>query len=241
MSNPTEHILTIDTDFAAKLPHFAMAMIEAKIVNSPYLPELQREIDRETARIALTDTPESIKKQVAVNGTRAAYRQLGKDPNRYRPAAEQLRRRIVARKGLYNINAAVDLGNLLSLISGYSVGLFHAPEVGKQVLLRIGREQDTFTGIGRGALNVANLPLYCDEKGPFANPTSDSERTKVRPNTANLLLFINSFVPPELDSKTLLSDAASMAIDLLKRFLNATDISLQYYLAQDSLLLPPEK
>ena len=231
------HHLTIDPHFATLVPHFAMAMVEAQVVNTPYSIELQREIDREVAHIALTQTMESIKQMESIHFTRNAYKILGKDPNRYRPAAEQLSRRIVNKKGLYTINAIVDLGNLLSLITGFSMGLFDAPSVGRDVVMRVGTNADQFEGIGRGELNVEGLPLYCDKQGPFANPTSDSERTKVKNNTSELLLFINSFTPSEQNAKEALIEATELTISMLKRFLNAKEIVSQYHSAKETLLL----
>ena len=50
-----------------------------------------------------------------VKATKNAYRTLGKDPNRYRPAAESLMRRIANGKGLYQISNVVDVLNYISI------------------------------------------------------------------------------------------------------------------------------
>jgi len=42
-------------------------------------------------------------------------------------------------------------------------------------------------------LNIEDLPLLADAAGPFGSPTSDSERTMIRPETAQLLMVLFSF------------------------------------------------
>ena len=154
------HTLTFSTQFAETIPHFRMAMLEVKVKNSPYCMELQRAIEQSIGELVLQYRLEDIKSIPAIYHTREAYKLLGKDPNRYRPAGEQLLRRIVSGKGLYSINALVDMGNLISIKTGYSLGIFHASAVGREVLLRRGEAEDLFEGIGRGRLNVEGLPLY---------------------------------------------------------------------------------
>ena len=58
-----------------------------------------------------------------------AYKRLGKDPNRYRPSAEALRRRILRGLPLYKIDTLVDIVNLVSIRSGYSIGGFDADKI----------------------------------------------------------------------------------------------------------------
>lgn len=229
------HTLTFSTQFAETIPHFRMAMLEVKVKNSPYCMELQRAIEQSIGELVLQYRLEDIKSIPAIYHTREAYKLLGKDPNRYRPAGEQLLRRIVSGKGLYSINALVDMGNLISIKTGYSLGIFHAPAVGREVLLRRGEAEDTFEGIGRGRLNVEGLPLYVDEVGPFANPTSDSERTKVRLNTTEALIFINSYLPTKEGAEEKLYQAVEYTEELLRRFLAASELTSSYYCADSYL------
>lgn len=223
-----KHSLTIDPNFSALLPQFRMAMIEAKVSNSPLNIPLQRSMQHAEGDIVLKYKLEEIKSIPAVFYTRQAYKTLGKDPNRYRPAAEQLLRRLISGKGLYTISALVDLGNLVSMVTGYSIGVFHAPAVGEKIFLRRGEISDDFEGIGRGQLNIEGLPLYLDEQGPFATPTSDSERTKVRMNTSETLLFVNSYIPKEEKAIEQLQEAVDYTKELLLNFLDASDIEVEY-------------
>lgn len=223
--------LTIAHAFAETIPHFRMAMLHAKVKNSPYSLPLQQQIERTIGEILLKYRMEDIKKIPSVYYTREAYKRLGKDPNRYRPAGEQLLRRLLSGKGLYTINALVDLGNLISLHTGYSIGVFDAPSVEGNVTLRRGEAEDPFEGIGRGVLNVDGLPLYVDEKGPFATPTSDSERTKVRMTTSETLIFINSYLPKEEGAEEKLAEVAEYTQSLLTEYLSATEVQCAFFSA----------
>ena len=51
---------------------------------------------------------EYVNKWLPIRATRQAYKKLGKDPNRYRPSAEALRRRILRGLPLYRIDTLVD-------------------------------------------------------------------------------------------------------------------------------------
>lgn len=98
--------------FRAICPQFAGRAIYAEITNSETSPELWAEIEEEVARLRQHYTTESIKHRTGIAATRAAYKAAGKDPSRYRPACEQLARRVLQGKSLYAVNTVVDLVNL---------------------------------------------------------------------------------------------------------------------------------
>jgi DNA/RNA-binding domain of Phe-tRNA-synthetase-like protein len=134
-----------------------------------------------------------------VAAARRAYRALGKDPARYRPSAEALLRRLVQGKGLTSINAVVDANNLISLRTGLSIGAYDADCLEAPLLLRKGRAGEPYEAIGRGLLNIENLPVLSDARGPFGSPTSDSERSMITGETRRLLMVLFGFhAGPEL-------------------------------------------
>ena len=94
-----------------------------------YSEGLWQEIDAFTQTLRASETADSIKQQPAIAATREAYRRLGKDPSRYRPSAEALRRRLLRGLELYKIDTLVDLINLVSLRTGYSIGGFDADKI----------------------------------------------------------------------------------------------------------------
>ena len=146
-----------------------------------------------------TLTTESLKEIPGIAATRRVYRACGKDPSRYRPAAEALIRRQLKGKALYQIDTLVDLINLASIAFGYSIGGFDADKfVGDRLTLGVGREGEPYEGIGRGMINIAGLPVYRDRQGGVGTPTSDNERTKIQLNTTHLLVLINGYDGNEL-------------------------------------------
>ena len=121
-------------------PGFVGAAVEAQVVNTPYCAELWEEIHQLEERFRRELTTESLKELSGIAATRRVYKACGKDPSRYRPASEQLIRRMLQGKELYQIDTLVDLVNLASIAFGYSIGGFDADKfVGDTLTLGIGR------------------------------------------------------------------------------------------------------
>ena len=100
-------------------------------------------------------------------------------------------------KGLPEINAVVDVINLVSVESRLPVGLYDLGHVGGEIVFRAGRAGETYKGIGKYDLNLEGLPLFADTVGPHGSATSDSERTMVTSKTEGILAVIVSFGGPE--------------------------------------------
>lgn len=175
-------------------PGFVGACVEAQVENTPYSAALWEEIHAWEERFRRELTTDSLKELSGIAATRRVYKACGKDPSRYRPASEQLIRRMLQGKELYQIDTLVDLVNLASIAFGYSIGGFDADKfVGDTLTLGIGREGEPYEGIGRGPLNIAGLPVYRDAEGGVGTPTSDHERTKITLETSHLVVLINGY------------------------------------------------
>ena len=175
-------------------PGFVGAAVEARVVNTPFSPELWKEIHALEDKFRNAPTTESLKELSGIAATRRVYKACGKDPSRYRPASEQLIRRMLQGKELYQIDTLVDLVNLASIAYGYSIGGFDADKfVGDTLTLGVGKEGEPYEGIGRGMLNIAGLPVYRDAIGGVGTPTSDNERTKMTLQTTHLMVLINGY------------------------------------------------
>ena len=186
--------IIVSEDIQRVCPVFVGAAVEAQVVNSPYSKALWDEIHQWEERFRQELTTESLKELSGIAATRRVYKACGKDPSRYRPASEQLIRRMLQGKELYQIDTLVDLVNLASIVYGYSIGGFDADKmVGDTLTLGIGREGEPYEGIGRGMLNIAGLPVYRDLQGGVGTPTSDNERTKMTLQTTHLLVLINGY------------------------------------------------
>lgn len=192
--NDCDMEITFDDVIVKAAPGLRVVKIEAEVSNSPTLPALRDEMEQLMEEIQLKYELGDINKRPGIAATRAAYKALGKDPNRYRPSCDAMCRRIVKGMGLYYIDNLVDLINILSVKSGYSIGGFDMDKIdGERLTLGAGREGEPFEGIGRGALNIAHLPVYRDKTGGIGTPTSDNERTKIDLTTRRLLICINIY------------------------------------------------
>ncbi len=213
--------ITLSPRFKEICPSFRGIAITADVVNSPTSEALWKEINEQADSFRQRYTTESLKLISGIQATRAAYKAAGKDPSRYRPSNEQLARRILQGKDLYSINTIVDLGNLISLLSSYSVGAIDADNLeGSDICLGIGEKDEPYEGIGRGVLNIEHLPVYRDAAGPFATPTSDSTRTMMQMDTHRLLLLINAYD----GDVSQMHEATTAAVDKLCQYAQAKNI-----------------
>ncbi len=187
-------------------PGLKVVTIEADVDNSPTPQALIDELQAAAEKIKSTYELSMINKRPAVAATRKAYKALGKEPNRYRPSSEALCRRIVKDMGLYYINSLVDLINVVSIASGYSIGGFDVDKI----------SGDTLT--------LASMPVYRDMTGGVGTPTSDNERTKLDLTTKRLLMCINIYgeeMPAE--------ETVELSKSLLKKYCNATNLLVKIY------------
>lgn len=200
-------------------PDFCLATIQCQLTNTLYDAELWKEINAFSEEFRKTYEMSNINKRTTIFATRQVYKKLGKDPNRYRPSAEAMCRRIVKGESLYQIDTVVDLINLVSIKTGYSIGGFDADKIEGNLTLGVGEAEERFEAIGRGLLNIEGLPVYRDEKGGIGTPTSDEERTKISPETSQLFMIINGY-----SGKEGLQEAVDYSVKLLQKYAKATDV-----------------
>ena len=218
--------IIVTDKISAVCPEFVGAAVEAHVQNTTFCPELWDEINALCEDYRSRFTTVSIKEMAAIEATRRVYRACGKDPSRYRPAAEALIRRVVQGKELYQIDTLVDLINLASMKYGYSIGGFDADKfVGDTLALGVGEPGEPYEGIGRGMLNIEGMPVYRDQKGGVGTPTSDNERTKIDITTTHVLVLINGY-----DGNTeTVSANADFVKSLLERYADASDVVINTY------------
>lgn len=210
-------IITIDKQLQDKLDYFDIIALkmDVEFQDSMKISEL---IEHYENKISEEYSLEEVLNIPLIKEARDAYKKLGKDPSRYRLACESLLRRLVKGNGLYKINNLVDAGNILSIETNRSVAVLDYDKIVGDVLIRIGTTEDEYYGIGRGKINVSDIPLYCDEIGPFGSTTSDTERTAITESTKTILLFIICFGPSKIE------EHKSFAISLFEKYANAQNI-----------------
>lgn len=218
--------IIVSQEIASVCPEFVGAAVEAWVKNSAYSQELWDEIHLLEEKFRASLTTDSLKDMPSIAATREVYKACGKDPSRYRPASEQLIRRMLQGKELYQIDTLVDLVNLASIAYGYSIGGFDADKfVGDTLTLGVGREGEPYEGIGRGPLNIAGLPVYRDAMGGVGTPTSDNERTKMTMETTHLVVLVNGY---DGDRERVMANAQYIQ-QLVERFASGTDCSITLY------------
>ena len=92
-------------------------------------------------------------------------------------------------------------GNFCSASFGLSIGIYDADFIKGNVEFRLGNAGENYQGINKGEITIENRFTIADETGPFGNPSSDSNRTKITVETKNVLFVI--YAPANYDSQTL--------------------------------------
>ena len=221
--------ISISEEIATACPDLHVLALSCDVCNSEPDERLWQEIADEEKAVRETVKLEQINKWLPIQATRQAYKRLGKDPNLYRPSSEALRRRILRELPLYKVDTLVDLINLVSIRSGYSIGGFDVDKIaGGSLVLGVGREGEIYHGIGRGELNIAGLPVYRDAVGGIGTPTSDEERTKIGLDTTHLLMIINGYSGLEG-----LEAAGKYAVGLLSKYVSAINMEAELVTAKD--------
>jgi DNA/RNA-binding domain of Phe-tRNA-synthetase-like protein len=89
----------------------------------------------------------------------------------------------------------VDVCNWCSLEFQLPYGLYDVAALQPPIVLRIGQAGESYPGIRKDVVNVADRLTLADQQGPFGNPTSDSARTMVTEATSAVLAVV--FAPAE--------------------------------------------
>lgn len=218
--------ITSSPHFKSLFPQFTGAAIFATVRNSETSEALKTDIIALGDHLQQEYTTETIKQRAGILATRQAYKIAGKDPSRYRPACEQLARRIIQGKGLYYVNTIVDIVNYASLYSACSTAALDADHIeGNDIELDFGQAGEPYEGIGRGVLNIEHLPVYRDCHGGFATPTSDSTRTMTSLDTKNLLILINGYDGDRDNLKATIE----VTVELLQKYADGQNFEVTYY------------
>ena len=185
--------IRIDSEIRTLCPGAALGLLHYTADAAPSSPALLAYFEQTLTALADRYALADIAQNPNIAATRAAYRTLGKNPHEYRNAAEAMLRRIVKGQGLYHINSIIEVNNLVSVTSGWSIGTYDLAQLHGDITLRRAPEGAHYGGIGKGSVNIGHLPVLYDAEGPFGNPTSDSRRAMVQPGRRELLSVIYGF------------------------------------------------
>jgi len=216
--------VTIEPQLARVLPGFQLGLVEAAdIVVQPTAPALWTMVEELSERLRVELRGRAAADRSSIAATRRAYRALGDDPTRYRPANEALLRRILRNESahgtgsLLSIHSVVDINNYVSLESGYAVGCYDLAAVQGDIVARKAGAGESYAPIGKPEVNAANRLVLVDQQGIFGSPTADSQRTLVTTETRNVLFVVFAFDAPA----GVLEQAVERTATLLEQFSGA--------------------
>lgn len=188
--------ITISDEIKSLCPDTALGILRYTIAVEPSPANLLDSFETEIKKLAGKYELSTIAQNPHIASTRSAYKALGKSPTEYRNAAEAMLRRIVKNSGLYHINNVVEINNLISVSSGYSIGSYDLGKLQGRIELRRAEDGAHYSGIGKGSINIEHLPVLYDELGPFGNPSSDSRRAMIQEGEREVLSVLYSFDGP---------------------------------------------
>lgn len=194
------------------------ASVKVESSSESLLKEINKYCEELTEKISLED----IASLPRIKDAREVYKKLGKAPSKYRVSSEALMRRILQKKGLYKINNIVEINNLISLKSDFSVGSYNVENIQSPICLTIGEEGQKYKGIGKELINIESLPVLSDAISTFGSPTSDSERAMITNQVNEIIMCIYSF-----SGKEEVEEYLNYAKELLEMYADAKNISVK--------------
>ena len=135
--------INIDKKLSNKV-NLHIASIEAKVKTKESDKELLELINKKCEEIKETIKFDEVIKLKNILSSRNAYKKLGKDPSRYRLSSESLVKRVVKGNDLYYVNNIVDINNLISLHTCYSVGTYDLDKVKGSITFTVGEENERY-------------------------------------------------------------------------------------------------
>jgi len=190
----------LDATVSARLPRLSLGILHysgASVSDSPKM--LQGRIHYFVEGLRLEHDPSRLTEIEGIREWRAAFKQIGTDPSRYRPSSEALLRRLLQGNPFFWINSAVDVNNFFSVRYALPFGIYDQDQLAGNVVLRIGQKGDSYEGLNGREVSMEDKLLLADERGAFGSPIVDSKRTCVTGNSRNLMqvIFFHEHVSPQ--------------------------------------------
>lgn len=190
--------IQLSPELVQLIPGFKLGIIEYQTITvgpSPQMLKGKLQLFQES--IFFDIEGKNVTEVPGVQEWRSIFKLTGKDPNRYRHSAEALYRRVQKQNYLPSVQSAIDLNNFFSLQYQSPIGIYDADKLSGPVTIRIGKEDETYTGLNGRSNSLNHLILSADANGPFGSPFVDSDRAPVTEKTKNALQII--YLRPSLD------------------------------------------
>ncbi len=219
-------LIEISSDIKAKFENLYLGAALIRNVNSMnYCSELLSEIKRVENWVRNNFNLKTLKDMPIIRAYRDFYWRVKIDPTKQRPSAEALIRRILRGKGLPRINCAVDVYNIVSILTQISIGAYDYNKIVEPIILRWSKEGEEFWGIGDKKRRITKQPVIADrEKIINLYPHRDSELTKITNETKNILIITCGV--PGISRKNLIK-TAEMAGEYTVKFCGGEIVELK--------------
>jgi DNA/RNA-binding domain of Phe-tRNA-synthetase-like protein len=212
-------------DIAERFPDFRVAFLVAEPLNVRLRgPELANDIAAAVAECRRRWSGMELSAIPEVAAWRSAYKGFGVKRTSYRSSAERLIKRVLAGQPLPEINALVDLYNMVSLETGLCLGCDDLDRTSGDLVFRFSRPGDSFVDMGAEAGEDANDPpkegevVYADGRHVLCRRWNwrQDARTASSPATRRAVLTAQSNGVGDVES------AAARLADLIGRECGAT-------------------
>lgn len=153
---------------------------------------------------------------------RDLYWSFGIDPTKYRPSAEALAKRIASGKELYEVNNVVDIANAVSVVTGFSIGIYDISLLSGNLVVRTARKGEHFRAIGtKGDFEVKGGEIVVSDSQriiDYAYSSSTSDEVKVTESSKDIAISI--LAPQEAS----VEDVKSVLMLLREAFAEGLDL-----------------
>lgn len=194
-------IFRYDEALVARYPEVVGGVILARgVVNGPTPAALAEAYAAEQAATIARIGETPLSQLPSLAAWRAAFRGFGVEPTQYRCAAEALLRRLTKLGSIPNLNALVDLGNLVSIRHALPVAIFDLRETTGVVTVRFAEGDERFTPLGQETPEqpAPGEVIFCDDAGLVSARRwcwRQSAESAARDETSTVLITVEAQHP----------------------------------------------
>lgn len=210
----------VSKEFFEKLPNAYFGAVAVRgLDNTREIPELEAMLNENVQECEAYFTGKKPKETEDILPYRGAFTALGINPNKFLCSIEALLTRIAKGKGFPHINAAVDLGNAVSIKHRLPMGAHDLGSIEEGLDVRLAKEGDTFVPFGATESETPDVGEAVYASGSEIRTRRwtwrQSERGKITENTTAILFPIDGFSDVNADE---VQKAADELITLLHRY-----------------------
>ena len=188
----------VSQEFFEKLPNACFGAVAVRgLDNTHDIPQLEQMLAENVAACEAYFAGKKPKETEDILPYRNAFTALGINPNKFLCSIEALLTRIAKGKGFPHINAAVDLGNAVSIKHRLPMGAHDLDTIDEGLDVRLAKEGDTFIPFGSTEEETPDMGEAVYASGSEIRTRRwtwrQSERGKITEETKAILFPIDGF------------------------------------------------